>query len=178
MTVEVHTDDPGQRFRAGSVLETDPTPAGPLTVTAARWHAAHLLVTFAEVGDRTAAESLRGVWLTVDPASIPAPEDPDEFHDSQLTGMTVVTRAADVVGVVTDVLHHGQDLLVVRPAPGSGAGEVLVPFVGAIVVEVDVAAGRMVVDPPPGLLDLAAAGPGGAGRPASGERPRRRRGGG
>jgi len=54
------------------------------------------------------------------------------------------------VGVVTDVLHHGQDLLVVRrPA----AEDCLVPFVKAIVPEVDVAAGVLVIDPPPGLLD-------------------------
>ena len=53
--------------------------------------------------------------------------------------------------MVTDVLHYGQDLLVVeRPDDG---GEHLVPFVKAIVPEVDVAAGVLVIDPPPGLLD-------------------------
>ena len=51
-----------------------------------------------------------------------------------------------------DVLHHGQDLLVIRQAAGSGA-DALVPFVMAIVPEVDIAAGRLVIDPPPGLLD-------------------------
>jgi 16S rRNA processing protein RimM len=53
---------------------------------------------------------------------------------------------------VTDVRHHGQDLLVIEPAAGS-RGDVLVPFVAAIVPEVDVAAGRLVIDPPPGLLE-------------------------
>ena len=71
------------------------------------------------------------------------------------------------MGVVTDVLHHGQDLLVIRrdgaPGPSVGqipvgprspaAAEALVPFVGAIVTDVDVAAGRLVIDPPPGLLN-------------------------
>jgi 16S rRNA processing protein RimM len=57
------------------------------------------------------------------------------------------------VGVVTDVLHYGQDLLVV----GRGEGETLVPFVKAIVPEVDVRAGLVVIDPPPGLLDPAQA---------------------
>ena len=66
----------------------------------------------------------------------------------------VVTTAGGAVGEVTDVLHHGQDLLVVRRAPGPG-GEVLVPFVSAIVTEVDVSSGRLVIDPPPGLLDPA-----------------------
>ena len=84
--------------------------------------------------------------------------DPEEFHDHQLIGLDVLTRAGEPVGVVTDVLHQGQDLLVIRPPDGGtageqGEGEVLVPFVAAIVPEVDVAAGRLVIDPPPGLLD-------------------------
>jgi 16S rRNA processing protein RimM len=98
---------------------------------------------------------LRGVWLTVDADQAGSPEDPDEFHDHQLVGLTVVTKAGDQVGVVTDVRHHGQDLLVIEPAAGSHRrGEVLVPFVAAIAVDVDVAGGRMVIDPPTGLLDL------------------------
>ncbi len=62
---------------------------------------------------------------------------------------------------MADVLHQGQDLLVIQPQEGPPAGEhgeVLVPFVAAIVPEVDVTAGRLVIDPPPGLLDLGAAG--------------------
>ena len=66
------------------------------------------------------------------------------------------TCAGDPVGVVTDVLHYGQDLLVVRRADGQG-GDHLVPFVKAIVPEVDVRAGLVVIDPPPGLLDPAQA---------------------
>jgi 16S rRNA processing protein RimM len=51
------------------------------------------------------------------------------------------------------VLHHGQDLLVITgKGPRSGA-EILVPFVAALVPEVDVAGGRLVIDPPRGLLD-------------------------
>jgi 16S rRNA processing protein RimM len=69
----------------------------------------------------------------------------------------VLTTAGDLVGTVKDVLHHGQDLLVVRPATAAG-DDALVPFVTAIVPEVDIAAGRLVIDPPPGLL-----GPGTAG---------------
>jgi 16S rRNA processing protein RimM len=66
----------------------------------------------------------------------------------------VRTCAGEPVGVVTDVLHSGQDLLVVRRADGQ-EGECLVPFVKAIVPEVDVRAGVVVIDPPPGLLDPA-----------------------
>ena len=61
--------------------------------------------------------------------------------------------------MVADVLHHGQDLLVVarRGSRRGKAGEYLVPFVKAIVPEIDVSAGVLVIDPPPGLLDPAQA---------------------
>jgi 16S rRNA processing protein RimM len=155
VSVEVRTDDPGQRFAVGSVLATDPSDAGPLTVASTRWHSGRLLVTFAGIADRTGAEPLRGVWLTVDADQAGSPGEPDEFHDHQLVGLTVVTTAGEQVGVVTDVRHHGQDLLVIEPTAGSHRrSEVLVPFVAAIAVDVDVAGGRMVIDPPAGLLDL------------------------
>ena len=62
-----------------------------------------------------------------------------------------------VVGTVTDVLHHGQDILVVDPAEAGGGGraeQILIPFVKAIVPEVDIAGGVLVIDPPEGLLNL------------------------
>jgi len=92
VAVEVRTDDPDERFAAGSVLGTDPPAAGPLTVVSTRWHSGRLLVSFAGIADRNQAEPLRGIWLTVDATQITAPEDPDEFHDHQLVGLTVVTR--------------------------------------------------------------------------------------
>src|ERR1700761_1802002 len=152
VTVAVRTDDPDVRFVPGTTLATEPPDRGPLTVAAARWHSGRLIVTFEGVGDRNAAEDLRGTVLVLDSAEIAAPDDPDEFYDHQLIGLGVVTAAGDAVGEVTDVLHHGQDLLVVRRAPGP-AGETLVPFVSAIVTDVDVAGGRLVINPPPGLLN-------------------------
>jgi len=149
------------RFAPGSVLVTEPPARGPLTVAAARSHSGRLIVAFDGVGDRGAAEDLRGTLLMLDSAQIPSSPDPDEFYDHELIGLGVVTAAGAQVGVVADVLHHGQDLLVVRrdvppsaAPPGARAGaETLVPFVGAIVTDVDVPAGRLVIDPPPGLLD-------------------------
>jgi 16S rRNA processing protein RimM len=191
VVVEIRTDDPAQRFASGCVLATQPEALGPLTVAEARPHSGGLIVRFAGVGDRDAAERLRGAWLVIDSADVPPPADPDEFHDHQLIGLDVVTAAGRHVGTVADVRHHGQDLLVIRPGggeragaagspspaagsgpgvvpeagvvPGAGAGrapvaaaraaEILVPFVAALVPEVDLAAGRLIIDPPPGLLD-------------------------
>jgi 16S rRNA processing protein RimM len=151
LSVEVRTDDPEDRFVVGRALRTDPAERGPLTVSSRRWHSRSLLVAFEEIGDRDAAEELRGTWLVVDSSEIGPTGDPDEFHDHELIGLAAVTVGGEAVGVVTDVRHHGQDLLVLEPA--AGRADLLVPFVTAIVPEVDVAAGRLVIDPPPGLLE-------------------------
>jgi 16S rRNA processing protein RimM len=166
VTVLVRTDDPDLRFEPGSVLATEPASRGPLTVEAARWHSGRLLVSFEGFSGREQAEELRGTMLVVDSADV-GPAGPEEFRDHELIGLDVLTRSGERVGVVTDVLHHGQDLLVVgsarsRPvagrSPAGDGGEILVPFVAAIVPEVDVSAGRLVIDPPPGLLELGSAG--------------------
>ncbi|WP_159941919.1 MULTISPECIES: ribosome maturation factor RimM [unclassified Nocardiopsis] len=152
VAVDVRTDDPAARFADGAVLETDPAETGPLTVASTRRHSGRLLVRFEGVTGRDAAEALRGTTLYVDSADIAPLDDPDEFHDHELIGLAAVTTGGEPVGTVEDVLHHAQDLLVLTTP---GGGEVLVPFVAALVPEVDVAGGRIVLDPPPGLLDLA-----------------------
>lgn len=149
VSVDVSTDDPGVRFAPGSSLATDRPGLGPLTVESARPHAGRLLVRFAGVGDRAAGEALRGALLLVDAADIPHIDDPDEFHDQQLIGLRAVTVDGAELGEVVDVEHPGQDLLVIR----RDGGDALVPFVRAIVPEVDVPGGRVVIDPPPGLLE-------------------------
>lgn len=151
VVVGVRTDEPELRFAIGSRLDTDPADVGPLTVAATRWHSGALIVGFAGIRDRDAAASLGGTWLTVESGTLDAPEDPDEFRDHDLVGLSVKTPDGTVVGVVADVLHHGQDVLAIRPL--SGPEEILVPFVKAIVPDVDVAAGVLVIDPPPGLLN-------------------------
>src|ERR1700728_4561088 len=156
LTVQVHPDERASRCAAGSVLTTEPAARGPLTVSSARWHSGRLLVSFAGYADRTSAEDLRGTLLVMDSAEVAPAGDPDEFNDYELIGLDVATVAGEPVGVVADVLHQGQDLLVI--SPDRLGAEVLAPFVAALVPEVDVKAGRLVIDPPPGLLDLGAVG--------------------
>ncbi|MFJ2031365.1 ribosome maturation factor RimM [Streptosporangium sp. NPDC087985] len=150
VSVEVRTDDPERRFAPGTAVVTDPASAGPLVVESRRWHSGVLLVRFEGVDDRNRAEELRGTTLVIDSADIPPPDDPDEFYDHQLIGLTVVTPDGEQVGEVSDVLHHGQDLLVVRRGGGT---EVYVPFVKALVPVIDLDRGILVVDGPAGLLD-------------------------
>jgi 16S rRNA processing protein RimM len=153
VTVEVRTDSPDVRFATGSVLTTDPVRLGPITVAAARWHSGRLLLCVAGVHDRTGAEGLRGAVLSAEVDDDDIPEDPEEFYDHQLRGLTVVAvDTSDVIGVVDDVVHlPGQDLLSVAR---EGGREVLVPFVAEIVTDIDVESGHITVDLPSGLLNL------------------------
>ena len=145
--VEPRTDEPERRFTAGARLET---AAGSLTVAAARTHSGRLVVRFAELGDRNAAEAARGTELTVVVDTAERPEDPEEFYDHQLVGLRVETVDGAAVGELSRVEHNAaQDLLVIRTTDR----EVLFPFVNALVPEVDVAGGRIVIDDRPGLLD-------------------------
>ncbi|MDD7964358.1 ribosome maturation factor RimM [Actinomycetospora lemnae] len=153
LVVEPRTDNVDARFAPGAVLSVRGSRASgiaSLTVVAARRHGDRLLVTVEEVGDRDAAEALRTAQLTA-PALDADPEDPDEFHDHQLEGLTAVLADGTAVGTVAAVLHGaGGELLAIERPDG---GEALVPFVTAIVPEVDLAGGRLVLDPPEGLLE-------------------------
>jgi 16S rRNA processing protein RimM len=157
LAVDVRTDDPELRLAVGTVLATDPTAAGPLTIMRTRWHSGRLLVTFKGIEDRNGADDLRGVLLLVDSEELEDVADPDDFRDHQLIGLAVVTPDGEHVGDVADVLHYGQDLLVVNGNGKRAGAEIMIPFVTAIVPEVDLAAGLLRIDPPPGLLDPEAA---------------------
>jgi len=153
LAVDVHTDEPDLRFAPDAVVQAtlrDGTRRA-LTIASTRQHTGRLLVRFAEVLTRDVAESLRGALLLVDVADLPPTEDPDEFYPHELEGLAAVLPDGTKVGTVAEVAHGpGGDLLVLNTTEGR---EVLVPFVRAIVPEVDVPAGRVVVDPPEGLLD-------------------------
>jgi 16S rRNA processing protein RimM len=158
VNVEVRTDDPDARFAPGAVLETDPPRRGPLTVGTGRVQGGRLVVQFAGVEDRTAAEALQGTLLIAEADPHELPDDPDEYYDYQLEGLRVVTLDGREVGTVAEMLHlPTQDLFAVKRPDGR---EVLVPFVGEIVPEVDLDGGTVRIDPPPGLLELADSQPG------------------
>jgi 16S rRNA processing protein RimM len=151
VTVEIRTDDPDTRFAAGSVLSTDPAQRGPLTVAASRRSGAVTVLRFDGIADRTTAETLRGTLLLVDTDETPDPLDDDEYYDHQLIGLAAVHADGTSLGQVTDLLHlPASPVLSVRTPNGA---DVLVPFVAAIVPTVDLAAGRLVIDPPDGMFD-------------------------
>jgi len=154
VTVELRTDEPERRFAVGTTVRAErpsggavPWPA--LTVSATRWHQSTLLVRFDEVPDRTAAESARGLLLHATVPADESPDDPEEFYDHQLVGLSAEDLQGGGLGEVTAVLHGAQDLLQIRTRDGRDA---LVPFVAALVPEVDLAGGRVVVADRPGLV--------------------------
>jgi 16S rRNA processing protein RimM len=114
-------------------------------------HSGRLLLRFAGVRDRTAAEALRNTVLIADVDPDELPEGEDEYYDHQLIDLDVVTEDGTEVGRITEVSHlPSQDLFVVERPDGT---EVMIPFVEEIVTAIDLAEQKAVIDPPPGLID-------------------------
>ncbi|MEO6885587.1 MAG: ribosome maturation factor RimM [Jatrophihabitantaceae bacterium] len=149
--VQPWTDDPEDRFAAGSVLSTEPAERGPLTVASVNINGPKLVVHFVGVDDRNAAESLRGIQLVIPASERPQIDDPDEFYASDLIGLPARTILGRELGPVQDVLDiAGSDYLVLNV----DGVERLVPFVQSIVPTVDLAGGFVEIDPPDGLFEL------------------------
>ncbi|MDQ7804320.1 ribosome maturation factor RimM [Amycolatopsis sp. A133] len=152
LAVDVRTDSPDERFKIGAAVTTRLRDGSQreLTIAAAREHSGRLLVRFEEVLTRDVAETLRGALLLADTDTLPPTEDPDEFYDHELAGLRAELTDGTVVGKVVEIVHSPAGELLELDVDGR---EVLVPFVRAIVPTVDVGGGRVVLDPPEGLLD-------------------------
>lgn len=152
--VELYTDDPGRRFVPGARFALQ-------VPTSSKWHGRSIelvelrvyngspVAFFAGVDDRTEAESLVKAVLWVEQDPLELPEEPDAWYVHQLAGLEVWRDGARIGRVVRVDAMPAQDMLIVE----HGGGEVMVPFVRAIVPEVDLQAGRVVVTPPPGLFE-------------------------
>ncbi|GAB3156778.1 ribosome maturation factor RimM [Amycolatopsis sp. NPDC004378] len=152
LAVDVRTDSPEERFKVGAAVTTKLRDGSTreLTIAAAREHSGRLLVRFEEVLTRDVAETLRGALLLADTDTLPPTGDPEEFYDHELAGLRAELLDGAVVGKVVEVVHSPAGELLELDVDGRA---VLVPFVRAIVPTVDVAGGRVVLDPPEGLLD-------------------------
>lgn len=154
VTIDVRSDEPERRFAVGNQLKATP-PQGSasalraVTVNRIRWHQGVLLATFDEFTDRNQAEAVRGTLLHTVVDADETPEDPDEFYDHQLIGLAAYDLEGKLLGTVTKLVHGAQDLLTIRTEDRRDA---LVPFVSALVPEVDVAGGRVVIADRPGLV--------------------------
>ena len=154
VVVEIRTDDPEMRFAPGTPLRAKRSDRGErnYVVEAVRAHGSRLLVRLAGVADRDGADALRGCLFVIDSEDLPPIDEPDTYYDHQLEGLLVRTTAGRDVGTVAEVLHTpaGELLAVNR----GDAGELLVPFVSAIVTSVSLEDRIVEIDPPEGLLEL------------------------
>ncbi|MFK4789209.1 ribosome maturation factor RimM [Microbacterium sp. ZW T5_56] len=153
--LELYTDDPDRRFVPGAeftlqVPESSPWHGKTITVREFRWMNSHAVVFFEGVEDRSAADELVRAILWIDQDADAESDEDDAWYDHQLVGLDIVRDGA-VIGRLARVEHMpAQDLLIVKTMAGD---EVMVPFVSAIVPEVDIRAGRVTITPPPGLFE-------------------------
>ena len=152
--LELYTDDPARRFTPGATFSLQvPTSSDwhgkTLELIELKWYNLQPVAFFKGVPDRTTAETLIKAILWINPDPTEHTDEEDAWFDHQLVGLRVLRDGAEV-GTVTQIDHFpSQDLLTVATA----SGDVLVPFVKAIVTSVDVAAGTLTVDPPFGLFE-------------------------
>ena len=147
-TIEVQTDDPDIRFQVGNKLTLD--DGRELTIRSSRWHNQILLLAFDGIADRNQIEELRDQLISsdVDLGSLA----PGEYHFQQLIGCEVFQQNGELIGKVDEIVKlPGQDLLSVNRA----GAQVLIPMVKQIIIEINVLAKKIVVNPPEGLLDVA-----------------------
>jgi 16S rRNA processing protein RimM len=149
--VDLATDFAEERFAAGATVWrlSDDGPL-PVRVLESRMHMGRPVLTLEGIESMNDAVRLRGVELRVPAAELRSLPRGSHYHHD-LVGCTLTTVGGRVVGVVRAVEGRpGAERLVI----GEGRGEVQVPLVDAICVEIDVVGRRIVVDPPEGLLEL------------------------
>ena len=142
------TQDPLAVTRYGLLTTKD--GARQFEVASARQAGDHLVATLKGITSRDEAERLNGLELYVAREKLPATEE-DEYYHADLIGLDAVLSDGTPLGQVRAVHDFGAgDTLEIARPDGPPA---VVPFTKAVVPEVDLAAGRLVLDPPPGLLD-------------------------
>lgn len=152
--VELYTDAPERRFVPGAVFALQVPLESPwhgrtIELSELKWYNSHPVAFFKDITDRTAAESLIKAILWIDQDLDEPSDEEDAWFDHQLVGLEVL-RDGVRVGTVSQIDHlPAQDLLTIS----TSSGDVLVPFVKAIVTSVDVEAGTMTVTPPLGLFE-------------------------
>jgi 16S rRNA processing protein RimM len=154
LKIELYTDDPDRRFTPGALFDLQVPTSSPwhgktLELIELRFYNGSPVGFFVGVSDRSAAETLVKAILWVDQDPTQLPEESDAWYDYQLVGLRALRDGVEV-GRVARVEHFpAQDLLVID----TGAGDVLVPFVAAIVPAVDIVAGTVTITPPAGLFE-------------------------
>lgn len=142
---------PGVILSSGAAPESGPDPdRAPLRIESARPVRDGFLIFFGGVDDRDRADELRGLFLFQALEELAPLAEGEVFHH-QLLGLTVETVDGETVGQVRDIIDLPPVLLLEVAGP---RGRTLVPWNRDLVVEVSPEEGRLVIDPPEGLLEL------------------------
>lgn len=153
VVVDVLTDVPG-RFDPGSELLAAREEGGPARTVIVASHQPHKTgarIRFQGVEDRDRAEEMRNLWLEVERARVP-PAPPGTYYHYELLGCRCFDGDQDL-GEVVDLMEDGGGLLLIV---SDGENQVPIPFVEGFLRKVDVAAGRIELDLPPGLVEACA----------------------
>jgi 16S rRNA processing protein RimM len=145
--VQPHTDDPQRFVGLKRVFLGDVAPVAT-PVEQARLHQEKIILKLAGYDNRNDVEGLRGVWVLL-PEEEAAPLEEGEYYLYQLIGLEVITDEGVNLGQLEEVIETGANL--VFRVQGA-LGEVLLPDIDEVVLDIDFANGRMTVHLLPGLL--------------------------
>ena len=154
--IKAFSEDP-LRINAYGPL-SDETGGTTVEITSLRPNKGGVIARIAGVADRDQAEALKGIKLFVARSALPEAAE-DEYYQADLVGVRVELSDGKAIGRVIAVQDFGAgpmlEIRLSRPARAGAKGEqtLLAPFTREIVPEVDLAGGRLILDPPPGLLE-------------------------
>ena len=141
------SDFPERFARLATVFLEQASRGQLMTVSESRLHSGkgQVILKLAGIEDRNAAAALRGAQLLV-PMSQALPLAEGQYYEFQVVGLEVVTTSGESLGPITEVLRTGaNDVYVTERA--------LIPAIDSVVKQIDLQQGRMVIEPPSGLLD-------------------------
>jgi len=148
--LQVFTEDPDAIIGLGELASEDGTKK--FRVTSLRPAKGHFVAKLDGVNDRNASELLTNIELFVAREKLPKIEDDETFYHADLIGLRVEDKAGKNYGVVVAVRNYGASDLIEVAEPPKTSGT-LIPFIDQFVPEVDVAGGRVVIEPVPGLFE-------------------------
>jgi len=147
--VEIHSDNPARFGQLRRAFMGKGDALRPVVVLGARPHKNYALVRLEGCPDRTAAERLRGQWLYI-PVEEALPLEEDEYYEFQALGSQVETVEGEYLGRIRDVIYTGANEVFVVDGEG---GELLIPVLKDVVLEIDPSRDRVLVSLPPGLRE-------------------------
>jgi 16S rRNA processing protein RimM len=153
LKVDVLTDDP-QRFGLLERVLVGPDDGEPVPygVEGYRMHQQRVLLKLAGVDTREQAATLRGQLVQV-PIDEAMPLEEGEYYEHQIVGLDVWTAEGERLGTIAEILYVPSNDVYVVQDTSRARRECLIPALSGVVLAVDLEAGRMTVELPPGLID-------------------------